>query len=148
MRITPSSRHGDEKCWLVLQVLFMPKETLPKRPLLFVQRDFNQRDLYCFTQRDFTKETSTFLSKETSVSVFDLGLKNLLFHMNSRKPSTMVLIQIESIIKYYFFECTSIWTSIIKRLWKVKKMVMVRLKSQRYFVIYIRAPLKMQKIIK
>ena len=33
---------------------------------------------------------------------------------------TMVLIEIESIIKYYFFECTSIWTSIIKRLWKAR----------------------------
>ena len=30
------------------------------------------------------------------------------------------------------FECTSIWTSIIKRSWKVKRMVMVTLKLQRY----------------
>ena len=52
------------------------------------------------------------------------------------------------LIKYYPFECTSIWTVIIKRLWKVKKMVMVTLKLQRYFVIYKRSPLKMQKIIK
>ena len=43
---------------------------------------------------------------------------------------TMVLIKIECIIKYYPFECTSIWTDIIKRLWKVKKLVMVRLKFQ------------------
>ena len=43
---------------------------------------------------------------------------------------------------------TSIWTSIIKRLWKGKKMFKVTLKLQRYFVIYIRSPLKMQKIIK
>ena len=55
---------------------------------------------------------------------------------------------IQSIINIWYFECTSIWTSIIKRLWKVKKMVMVTLKLQRYFVIYIRSPLKMQKIIK
>ena len=52
------------------------------------------------------------------------------------------------LIKYYPFECTSIWTVIIKRLWKVKKMVMVTLKLQRYFVIYKRSPLKMQKIKK
>ena len=61
---------------------------------------------------------------------------------------TMVLIKIECIIKYYLFECTSIWTDIIKWLWKVKKMVMVRLKSQRYFVIYKWASLKMQENIK
>ena len=52
------------------------------------------------------------------------------------------------LIKYYPFECTSIWTVIIKQLWKVKKMVMVTLKLQRYFVIYKRSPLKMQKIKK
>ena len=51
----------------------------PRRPY--------QRDLYCFVKRDFTKETSTVLSKETSVSVFDLDLKNLLLRMNSQKPS-------------------------------------------------------------
>ena len=52
------------------------------------------------------------------------------------------------LIKKYLFKCTSIWTSIIKRLWKGKKMFKVALKLQRYFVIYIRSPLKMQKIIK
>ena len=56
--------------------------------------------------------------------------------------------QKEILIKYYPFECTSIWTVIIKRLWKVKKMVMVTLKSQRYFVIYKWASLIMQEIIK
>ena len=35
MRITPSSRHVNERCWLVPQVLFMPEQTLPKR-LLFL----------------------------------------------------------------------------------------------------------------
>ena len=52
------------------------------------------------------------------------------------------------LIKKYPFKCTSIWTSIIKRLWRGKKMFKVTLKLQRYFVIYIRSPLKMQKIIK
>ena len=51
-------------------------------------------------------------------------------------------------IKICYFECTSIWTSIIKRLWKAKKMVKVKVIGQRYFVIYKRSPLKMQKIIK
>ena len=50
--------------------------------------------------------------------------------------------------KKHPFKCTSIWTSIIKRLWKAKKMFKVTLKLQRYFVIYIRSPLEMQKIIK
>ena len=61
---------------------------------------------------------------------------------------TLLQIWIECIINRWYFECTSIWTSIIKRLWKVKKMVMVTLKLQRYFVIYKRSPLKMQKIKK
>ena len=54
----------------------------------------------------------------------------------------------EILIKKHPFKCTSIWTSIIKRLWRGKKMFKVTLKLQRYFVIYIRSPLKMQKIIK
>ena len=54
----------------------------------------------------------------------------------------------EILIKKYPFKCTSIWTSIIKRLWRGKKMFKVTLKLQRYFVIYIRSPLKMQKIKK
>ena len=54
----------------------------------------------------------------------------------------------EMLIKKHPFKCTSIWTSIIKRLWRGKKMFKVTLKLQRYFVIYIRSPLKMQKIIK
>ena len=33
VRIAPSSRHVNERCWLVLQVLFTPKQTLPKRIL-------------------------------------------------------------------------------------------------------------------
>ena len=56
--------------------------------------------------------------------------------------------QKEMLIKYYPFECTSIRTVIIKQLWKVKKMVMVTLKSQRYFVIYKWASFIMQEIIK
>ena len=62
--------------------------------------------------------------------------------------NTPLQIWIQSIINRWYFECTSIWTSIIKQLWKVKKMVMVKLKLQRYFVIYKRSPLKMQKIKK
>ena len=70
------------------------------------------------------------------------------FHSVESFVFTPLLIWIESTINRWYFECTSIWTSIIKRLWKVKKMVMVTLKLQRYFVIYRRSPLKMQKIKK
>ena len=54
----------------------------------------------------------------------------------------------EMLNKKHPFKCTYIWTSIIKRLWRGKKIFKVTLKLQRYFVIYIRSPLKMQKIIK
>ena len=54
----------------------------------------------------------------------------------------------EIFIKRYPFKCTSIWIIIIKWLWRGKKMFKVTLKLQRYFVIYVRSPLKMQKIIK
>ena len=60
---------------------------------------------------------------------------------------TMVLIKIECIIKYYPFECTSIWTDIIKRLWKVKKMVMVRLKLQDILWFINEHPLKCKKTL-
>ena len=64
------------------------------------------------------------------------------------KVSHTVYFWREILIKKYPFKCTSIWTSIIKRLWRAKKMFKVTLKLQRYFVIYKRSPLKMQKIIK
>ena len=41
-----------------------------------------------------------------------------------------------------------IWNNIINGLWKAKKMVKGKIIGQRYFVIYKRSPLKMQKIIK
>ena len=60
---------------------------------------------------------------------------------------TMVLIKIECIIKYYPFECTFIWTNIIKQLWKVKKMVMVRLKLQDILWFINEHPLKCKKTL-
>ena len=54
----------------------------------------------------------------------------------------------EILIKKYPFRYTSIWTSIMKRLWKAKKLFTRKVILQRYFVIYKRAPLKMQEIMK
>ena len=55
------------------------------------------------------KRLSTLFSKETSVSVFDLDLKNLLLRMNSQKPSLtikdllLLALTIVALIDHFLF---------------------------------------------
>ena len=78
----------------------------------------------------------------------EIRWKNWIWLLCNTESLHTVYFWREMLIKKHPFKCTSIWTSIIKRLWRGKKMFKVTLKLQRYFVIYIRSPLKMQKIIK
>ena len=59
--------------------------------------------------------------------------------------TTPLQIWIESTINRWYFECTSIWTSIVKRLWKAKKMVNVQFKLQDILWFRYEHPLKCKK---